>query len=133
MTVVLDTNVLLAGMATHGLCASLLALCLRDRMVVLSEHILGEFAEHYQSKFKASPEQTTLATEMLRSNAMMVVPAELPPDAFSDADDLPVLGTAVAAKAACLMTGDAALLELGSFGLVAILSPRASYDVLRRP
>jgi predicted nucleic acid-binding protein len=39
--VVLDTNVLLAAIATHGLCQALVTLVFRDHVVMLSEHILG--------------------------------------------------------------------------------------------
>ena len=42
MRVVLDTNVLLAGLATHGLCEALLKIVYRDHTVILSEHILDE-------------------------------------------------------------------------------------------
>jgi len=128
LRIVLDTNVLLAGLATHGLCEALLAWCLRDHEVVLSEHILREFAEHYVGKFTASPERAALVVDMLRSHVQVITPVNLQADAFDDPDDLPVLGTAVSATAECLITGDAALLELESFRSVAILSPRAFYD-----
>jgi predicted nucleic acid-binding protein len=36
-----------------------------------------------------------------------------------------ILGTAVSARAACIVTGDADLLVLGEFRGVAIVSPRA--------
>jgi len=48
-----------------------------------------------------------------------------------DADDLTVLGAAIAGHADCLITGDKELLNLGSFRSIAILSPRAFYDPLR--
>lgn len=54
MRVVLDTNVLLAAIATHGLCQALVTLIYREHVVVLSEHILGEVARHYHGKFKAT-------------------------------------------------------------------------------
>ena len=130
MRIVLDTNVLLAGVATHGLCEALLAWCLRDHTVVLSEHILSELAEHYEGKLKSTAEQAALVVATLRSHLELVAPAELPADALSDPDDLPVLGTAIAAKAEFLVTGDAALLELASFRSVAVVSPRAFYDRL---
>ena len=54
MRIVLDTNVLLAGMATHGLCETLIVIAFRDHEVVVSDHILSEVAEHYVDKFKAT-------------------------------------------------------------------------------
>jgi putative PIN family toxin of toxin-antitoxin system len=128
---VLDTNVLLAGMATHGICEGLLTLAFRDHTVVLSEHILGELVEHYVGKFRATKEQATLVADAFRRHGEIVVPAFVSPDTIGDADDLPVLGTAVAGKADSLVTGDKQLLELGHFQEIPILSPRVFYDRIR--
>jgi uncharacterized protein len=129
--VVLDTNVLLAGVATHGICEGLLAICFRDHSVVLSEHILVEFAEHYVGKFKAADPQAALVLDTLRKHSVNVVPVPIPNEAIGDADDLPVLGTAVAGSADYLVTGDKQLLELGSHQGIPILSPRDFYDRIR--
>jgi putative PIN family toxin of toxin-antitoxin system len=131
LRVVLDTNVLLAGVATHGICEGLLALAYRDHSVVLSEHFLNELAEHYVGKFKASGEQFSLVVETLRKHCEIVEPAPVSPDAFGDVDDLPVLGTAVAARADALITGDKKLLELGTYQVIPILSPREFYERIR--
>ncbi|HEX5470446.1 MAG TPA: putative toxin-antitoxin system toxin component, PIN family [Lacipirellulaceae bacterium] len=131
MRVVLDTNVLLAGTATHGICEGLLALCFRDHVVVLSDHILSEFAEHYVGKFKATDPQAKLVVDTFRKHGEVVVPAEVPQEAFPDRDDLPVLGTAVAGHADYLVTGDKQLLELGIHQGIPILSPRDFYDRIR--
>ena len=45
---------LLAGIATCGLCEGILAIAFRDHSVILSEYILDELAEHYVGKFKAT-------------------------------------------------------------------------------
>ena len=42
MRVVVDTNVLLAAFATHGLCEAVLEQALSSHQLVLSEHILDE-------------------------------------------------------------------------------------------
>lgn len=128
MRVVLDTNVLLAGVATHGLCEGIVALSFRDHTVVLSEHILREVAEHYVGKFNASAEQAEAVVKMLRTSSNVVAPSHVPTDAFADADDLPVLGTAVAGAADCMVTGDKNLLRLGRYQGIPLLSPRDFYD-----
>jgi putative PIN family toxin of toxin-antitoxin system len=120
--------VLLAGVATHGLCEGLLALAYRDHSVVLSEHILNELAEHYVGKFRASAEQAAVVVETLRKHSEIVDPAPVSQDAFDDLDDLPVLGTAVAGRADALITGDKELLELGNYQGIPILSPREFYE-----
>lgn len=128
MRVVLDSNVLLAGIATHGLCEGIVALSFRDHTVVLSEHILSEVAIHYAGKFNATAEQTEAVVKMLRKNSHVVVPSHVSTDAFEGADDLPVLGTAVAGTADCLVTGDKKLLRLGGYQGIPLLSPRDFYD-----
>ena len=131
MRVVLDTNVLLAAIATHGLCQALVTLVFRDHVVILSEHIRGEVAKHYRGKFKATKRQADAAVAMLRANGEIVEPVTVPLGTVRDKDDLPVLGTAVAGSAAVLVTGDQELLVLGLFRGVAILSPRDFYERLR--
>lgn len=131
MKVVLDTNVLLAGIATHGLCEGLLAILFRDHRIILSEHILDELAEHYVGKFKATPQQVSFVVSSLRSQCEVISPDEFTLTDFDDPDDLPILGTATAAHADYLVTGDKDLLELKSFQGIAILSPRQFYDLLR--
>lgn len=131
MRVVLDTNVLLAAIATHGLCQALVTLVFRDHVVILSEHILGEVAKHYRGKFKATKRQADAAVAVLRAHGEIVEPVTVPLGTVRDKDDLPVLGTAIAGSAAVLVTGDRELLVLGLFRGVAILSPRDFYERLR--
>ncbi len=131
MRLVLDTNVLLAGIATHGICEGLVAICFRDHTVVLSDHILDEFVEHYVGKFKGSREQAALVVDTLRRHSEIVVPVDVSRDAVGDVDDLPVLGTIVAGQADCLITGDKQLLDLESYQGIPILSPRKFYERIR--
>ena len=68
----------------------------------------------------------------LASSATIVVPVTVADDACEDPDDLPILGTLVAAGGDCLVTGDQALLSLGSYGGHPILTPRQLLDRLKR-
>lgn len=131
MRVVLDTNVLLAAIATHGLCQALVTLIFRDHVVILSEHILGEVAKHYQGKLKATKRQADAVVATLRAHSEIVDPVKVPHGTVRDKDDLPVLGTAVAASATVLVTGDQELLGLALLRGIAILSPRDFYERLR--
>jgi putative PIN family toxin of toxin-antitoxin system len=129
--VVLDTNVLLAAFATRGLCEAVFAACLASHEIVLSEHILGELHRHLRGKFKVPPRQVDAILAFLRDNATVVTPAKVPANACRDRSDLAVLGTALAAGADCLVTGDRDLLDLKTFHGIPILSPRAFHDRLR--
>jgi uncharacterized protein len=51
-------------------------------------------------------------------------------EACRDRSDLPVLCTALASTADCLVTGDRDLLEIKQFQAIPILSPRAFHDCL---
>lgn len=131
MKVVLHTNVLFAAYAAHGLCDALLAVCLQEHEIVLSEHILVELRRHLIGKLRMPPRQAGEIESLLREHATLVEPVPLPPQACPDPDDVPVLGTALAASAEALVTGDAELLQIGRVGQTPILAPRAFYDRLR--
>lgn len=131
MRVVLDTNVLLAGVATHGLCESVVALTLRDHTLLLSEHILSEFKKHYVDKFKATQEQASAGEITLRNHCEIIEPAMVTASECDDPDDLPVLGTAKAGQAEYLVTGDQGLLKLDNFEGIPIVGPRTFYELIR--
>jgi putative PIN family toxin of toxin-antitoxin system len=129
--VVLDTNVLLSGLATHGLSESVLSLAFRDHQVVASEYILDEVQRHLAGKFQVAPEKVERALTLLRSQVEIVEPSPVPRDACDDQDDLPILGTAIAGRAECIVTGDQDLLKLAHYQDVPLLSPRAFYERFR--
>lgn len=126
MRVVLDTNVLLCGLLTRGICEAVLDACLGSEAhtVVISPHILQEFADQVERRFKVPAAKARTAVDFLRRQVEFVEPLVVPPDSCRDLDDLPVLGTLSAAKADCLVTGDQDLLSLGDFQGAPILSPR---------
>lgn len=134
MKIVLDTNVLLAGLATRGICEAVVDLCLTsaEHRLVLCEHILNEFHEHFSGKFGVPPDKSRTTVEMLRTHAEIVAPATVPPGACRDPHDLPVLGALIASQADCLVTGDADLLSLKQCQGRPILSPRQFYEQLAR-
>jgi putative PIN family toxin of toxin-antitoxin system len=128
--VVLDTNVLVAAFATRGLCEAVLEVCLAGHDIVLSEPILKELRRHLRGKLKVPRVQAQAIVAFLREHAAVVAPATVPADACRDRTDLAVLGTALAAEADCLVTGDRDLLDLREFRGTAVLSPRAFHDRL---
>ena len=131
MKVVLDTNVLLAAFATRGLCEAVFEVCMASHAIILSEHILTELRRHLTSKFKQPAAQADRIIAFLRQHATLVHPAKVAQNVCRDRSDLPVLGTALAARADCLITGDNDLLVLKTFENISILSPRAFHDQLR--
>ncbi|MBI5725315.1 MAG: putative toxin-antitoxin system toxin component, PIN family [Planctomycetes bacterium] len=133
MRIVFDTNVLLAGVFTRGVCEALLDVCLNSRahVVVASEYILNEFVRQSQAKFVAPIEDVRLVLQSFRVQIELVEPALVDAGACRDKDDLPILGTLLAGRADCLVTGDKDLLVLKKFRGIEILSPRMLYKRLQ--
>jgi putative PIN family toxin of toxin-antitoxin system len=129
--VVLDTNVLLAGVATRGLCETVVELCLGGHELFLSQAILDELREHLAGKFKLPEERIQDIVRLLQGQASIVIPVDVSTQACRDSDDLPVLGTAMAAGAQCLVTGDKDLLSIQNFHGCEILTPREFYEKTR--
>jgi len=126
--IVLDTNVLLAGFGTHGLCEALVEACLASHEIVCSEHILGELERYLTRKFKVPVRDAREIVRFMREEAVMVTPAAVPRGACPDPDDLAVLGTAVAGAVDLLVTGDAELQALGRYDGIPIVAPRRCYE-----
>jgi uncharacterized protein len=123
--IVLDTSVLFAAFRLEsGFCTDLFRACVLRHDLFISEYILEELQRHLIGKAKISSVKVAEVIESLRSFAIVVVPTPLPNDVCRDSDDVPVLGTAIAALADVLVTGDKDLLVLNPFRGVAVLSPR---------
>ena len=130
MRVVLDANVLVAAFAARGLCEAVYETCLAEHEIALSEHLLREVRRALRGKLKVSVERADEVVAFIRENSRVVKPANVETHACRDPQDLPVLGTLLAAGADCLVTGDQDLLTLKSFRSIPILSPRAFHDRL---
>jgi putative PIN family toxin of toxin-antitoxin system len=130
LRIVLDTNVLLAALATRGLCEAMLEACLVGHELVTSEHLLDELQRNLTRKFRVPARSASELVAFVREHAEDVVPAAPPASVSADAEDLPVLGTAVAGRCDLLVTGDAELVALGSIEGIPIVTPRDCYERL---
>ena len=132
MRVVLDSNVIIAAYATHGLCHSLFELCLVGHTLITSQDILSEVSDKLENRIKIPPKVNKEILTFLRKNSVVEQPATLDPDMCRDPDDVKILGLAVASHADCLVSGDRDLLVLGRIESTPILSPRDFYTLLQR-
>lgn len=124
MRIVLDTSVLIAAhISRAGVCSQLFEEIVVGHDLVLSEFILAEFERKLSVKFGFPASDIRSAADFLRRSAMFIEPQVIPVDVCRDADDLPILGTAVAARAQLLVTVDLDLLSVGSYRDVAIIKP----------
>jgi len=124
MKVVLDSSVIIAAFAAHGLCEAVFELCLDSHQVLISADLIDELQAALRKKLKLPAATIESITALIRENATMVVPAPVPIDSCRDQNDLHILGLAAAGEAEFLITGDSDLLVLEEFRGCRILSPR---------
>lgn len=123
MTVVLDTNVIVAALVAKGLCHEVVVRALGSSTVATSAALLDELEHTLRAKFTVGP-ATTAFLDQLRLRVQLVAPAPLAAPVSRDADDDVVLATAVAANATVIVTGDLDLLVLRRYSGIDILTPR---------
>lgn len=123
MRVVLDTNVLIAAFVARGQCHELLEHAARAHHLLTSEALLTELRDKLAGKLGASADTVQRTLDLLRSRMTVVAISPLPAPVCRDPDDDRVLATAVAARADCLVTGDADLLVLDRYDGIPIVRP----------
>lgn len=129
MTVVLDTNVLVAALVAEGLCREVVHRVIRMRRVVTSPPLLDELDATLRRKFKITLAATAFL-DAFRAQARVVEVTPLESPVCRDPDDDTVLATAVAAGASIIVTGDDDLLVLRTYAGIAIVSPRRLLEIL---
>lgn len=117
--VVLDTNVLLSGIAFPASVPGHVVAAWRSGLVSvsLSEYILDELRRvmpKLQHRHGLSDAEMADFVDLLALQADMVVPTALSDPDLTDAFDQEILGTLISAKADYLITGDKALLRLAA-------------------
>ena len=123
MTIVVDTNVMVAGIVTEGLCREILEVQMPEHEVVLSQVLWDELVVTLQRKFALAPETLPILA-LYRQHSTWCEPSAITPEVSRDPDDDCVLATAVAGGAEAIVSGDADLLTLSSDRGIEMLSPR---------
>lgn len=131
MKIVLDSNVLIAAFATHGICHLLVEACMLDHCVHLSDFILGEVEEKLEQKIKLPKKIVAEITTYLKEHTEHHNPAPSQKPISRDPDDDNVLRLAEETKAEYIVTGDKDLLVLNSHTRTKIVSPREFTEILR--
>lgn len=131
MRLVLDTNVLFAGYISRGTCAALYEQVLATETLITSEQILSEFEQALLVKARVPHAEAAAARHQAQSNAEVVRAAILPARVSRDADDDAILGTAVAASADLIVSGDKDLLVLRKYQGIPVITPAEALARLR--
>lgn len=129
MTVILDANVLIAAVATRGLCEAMVELCLERHSLIAGGGILAEVEGKLRTKIKVPARGAAEYVKFLRQNVELVRPEKLDPKTCRDPNDLMVLGLVSPGDAQAIVTGDKDLLVMGSFKGASIMTPRAFWEL----
>jgi putative PIN family toxin of toxin-antitoxin system len=130
--VVLDTNVVVAAFAAHGLCESVFELFFERHDLFISDHLINELEAKFQSKLFLPSESISEILNLYTSRSTILTPIELSMDVCRDPEDIPVLGLCQAAEAEFLVTGDKDLLTLITFDAVKIVNPREFHTAISK-
>lgn len=130
MRVVADTNVLVSALLWSGTPHRLLAFAESGRLALytspaLIDELAGVVVRH---RFAARLSALGVTAEEVVANylklAHLILPHPISPVIAADPDDDAVLACAVAAQAACIISGDPHLLSLKHYHDIHIVSPR---------
>jgi uncharacterized protein len=134
MKVVFDSNVYVSALtAPGGVAGQALVAAAEGRFqLALSRPILTEVLAVLSRKFARAPEQLARVALFMASAAEVVEP-DRRIDVLVDEPDNRILECAAAANAGVIVTGDRAMLALGTFEGIAIVSLRQFLDGLGHP
>lgn len=123
MTVVLDTNVVVAALVAEGLCREVVHRAVRMRVLASSRPLMDELEGTLKRKFRITP-ATAAFLRAFRQQVRLVEPRPLRKPVCRDPDDDLVLATAVGASATMIVTGDDDLLVLKRYAGIEVVTPR---------
>lgn len=126
MQIVLDTNVLVAGLLTpFGVCAEIVRMVSSGELVLsFDARILAEYDEVLRRpKFKLEEEKVAALLDYIVYHGQTTAPSPLS-GSLPDPDDEAFLEVAIATQAACIVTGNNLHFPANQCGKVKILSPK---------
>jgi putative PIN family toxin of toxin-antitoxin system len=137
MRLVLDVNVWVSGLLWQGAPRQVIDLARSGAVtIVVSEPILSELEDvlaraKFQSKLRSLGITSQDLMHLVRQLSEVCVPVSVNVPNLHDPDDAVILGTAIAAKAVLVVSGDLDLLVLEEFADISILTPNDFLDVFR--
>ncbi|MDP1699155.1 MAG: putative toxin-antitoxin system toxin component, PIN family [Xanthomonadaceae bacterium] len=136
MKILFDSNVWLSGLIARGLCADLLRIALQrhghgDFELLLCAGVRDEVLRILHDKLKATAAGLDAARAAMATACEIADGTWQPPADFPVPDDAPIIAAALAARADLFVTGDKALLALGTAQGLPIIAPRDAYQRLR--
>ena len=130
MKVFLDTNVLASSIATRGLCSELLESVIHDHELLTCQPVLRELERVLAQKLRLPEAVVAGFLALLKAEGTVVESRKNASIPIKDADDIPILGCAIAGKADVFVTGDKELLDLRKIEALTVVSPRELWNQL---
>ena len=126
MQIVLDTNVLVAGLLTpFGVCGEIVRMASSGELILFFDaRILSEYDEVLRRpKFKFEEEKVAALLDYIVYRGQTAAPLPLA-DPLPDSDDEAFLEVAMASQATCLVTGNQPHFPAEQCGKVKVFSPK---------
>jgi putative PIN family toxin of toxin-antitoxin system len=137
MRLVLDTNVVVAGLLWHGAPRRLIDVAIEDESITLysSPVLIGELTNTLgYAKFakRIAQFETSIAALVAQYEALvtLVSPAHTPRVVADDPDDDHVIACAVAANAKSIVSGDKHLLVIKSYQGISVITAAEALNIL---
>ncbi len=131
MKVFPDTRVLVAALATRGLCADLLRVVLVEHKLVSGRPVFRKLRQVLVEQLRLPQATADQVMPFLRGQAQISDPAQPAPWPADNLDDRWVLAAALEAGPDVLVTGERALLALEHRVPFRISGPRGFWELLR--
>lgn len=128
MRVVLDANVVIAAVASRGLCDVVVEMCFERHELVTCNGLLAEVSGKLVSKLRLTRAIADEYVGFLRGNSETVEPGVVPAGACRDPADAMVLGLVEPGRVDVIVTGDKDLLVVQRFGTARIVTPRQFWE-----
>ncbi len=133
MKIVIDTNVIIAAFASHGLCHIVFEAILANHEMVVSPQLLQEVQSNLKKKIKLPDDRVKDIVDFLKFHAKHVLKDSVIEGVrCRDPGDIKILSLAIQSKADAIVTGDQDLLVLKKIRSTVIVSPREFWDILRK-
>jgi putative PIN family toxin of toxin-antitoxin system len=130
MKVMLDTNVLDSAVATRGLCADVLRAVLAEHELAICPQIISELQRVLKNKFALPRPLANDFIRLVREDAVLCEPGDLPAVKLKDKDDLGILSAAISGEVNVIVTGDKDLQMVDTVAKLKIMSPRQFWKEL---
>ena len=127
MKVFLDSNVLIAALATRGICADLLRLVLVEHQLLASKAVFRELRGILIDRLGLPRARADQIIPFLREQAEV----RDPPSSADNPDHGWILAAALAGEADVLVTGDHTLLAVDNRVSIRITSPRGFWELIK--